>query len=57
MGMLQRHAEKLFTETDVRPQTLTAILFFLTLAAGLALIAMMVRWMFTARRNEANLPS
>lgn len=57
LGMLKRHAEKLYTEADVRPQTLTLILFFITLAAGLAIIGVMVRWMFTARRNEANLPS
>jgi len=55
MGMLQRHVDRLYTEMDVRPQTLTAILFFVTLIAGLALIALMVRWMFTAPRNDANL--
>lgn len=57
LGMLQRHAERLYTEIDVRPQTLTMILFFITLAAGLTFIVVMVRWMFTGPRNEANLPS
>lgn len=56
LGMLERHARALYESADVRPQTFTLILFFITLAAGLALIALMVRWMFTAPQNEATLP-
>lgn len=56
VGMLERHARALYESADVRPQTFTVILFFITLVAGLALIGLMVRWMFTAPRNAATLP-
>jgi len=56
VGMLKQHVDALYQAGDVRPQTLTMILFAITLLFGLVLIALMVRWMFTAPQNEATLP-